>query len=377
MNRRLRNDRGITLVVVIMVMVLLLSLTGAGLLSSGISLKTTASLKTGTNALHVADAGIQHALAVIPSGGAFNYTSSTEVVPTTTFPSAGYTYRVTAVNAAGGTQAILTSTALGPNSTQKVIIAYIGRGPGGESALSSPWSTAANTTATFAGNSFQITGNDTNPPSLNGTDPAPSCGSPGSPVPGIGVTDAALRDEITDSNLQNGGLDAAQMAYVTGAGGVPSVSVVSEYSVTLDDVVNAILAHPPIAEIQGGGTITNVSWGTDSAPQITRITGNAKTKLTGTGAGILIVDGALEVVGNFQFHGLVIVRGAIEIPNELVLQGTVDIYGSVLLGGGADYKIAGNSHLAFSRCALNMARNLAPDGLPQQAKLLAWQEKFN
>lgn len=58
MQAKLKDNRGITLVVVLMVMTILLSIIGAGLLFSGINTKMTANFQTGTKAFYAADTGI-------------------------------------------------------------------------------------------------------------------------------------------------------------------------------------------------------------------------------------------------------------------------------------------------------------------------------
>ena len=139
MNNPLKDSQGIALTVVIFVVAILFTLTGASLLFSGLDLKATGALKTGTIALQVADTGVHHALAVIPAGTSFPYSSTTEIVALTSHPTiAGYSYSVTAANTAGNTQAILTATAIGPNGAKKVIVAYIGRGSFGLGATSLP-----------------------------------------------------------------------------------------------------------------------------------------------------------------------------------------------------------------------------------------------
>src|SRR3989304_5797901 len=72
MKTMLKSNQGIAMVVVLAVIVILLSITGASLLLSGLNLKTASNLRTGGGAIHVADAGVQHALGVIPSGTIFN-----------------------------------------------------------------------------------------------------------------------------------------------------------------------------------------------------------------------------------------------------------------------------------------------------------------
>ena len=58
MKATLKNNRGISLVVVLMIMVLLLSITGAGLIFSGTGLRTAGAFRAGTQALYAADTGI-------------------------------------------------------------------------------------------------------------------------------------------------------------------------------------------------------------------------------------------------------------------------------------------------------------------------------
>jgi hypothetical protein len=70
----LRNNRGISLVVVIMIMTLLLSMTAASLLITGIDSRATSNLKTGTAAFYIAEVGVQRALQELNQG----------ITPTTT-----------------------------------------------------------------------------------------------------------------------------------------------------------------------------------------------------------------------------------------------------------------------------------------------------
>lgn len=357
------ESQGIALVVVIFVVAVLLTLTGAGLLFSGLDLKLTGSLKTGTIALQIADTGIQHALAIIPAGTSFSYSSPTEIVPSTPHPTIpGYSYSVTAVNTAGNSQAILTSTATGPNGAKKVIVAYIGRGSFGLGATSLPGSTTANTETNFSGTSFTINGNDN-------CNAAPV-------VPGIVVTDPALATEITNNTTSDGGLASNQMNLVTGAGGSPSVATIQPLSQTVSQIADAYL-NLTHTDLPAGNYSSNDDWGTSSSPRITRITGNADIQGTIEGYGVLIVDGELEVQGNFTFHGLVIARGDIQVE----ITGNAGIYGSLMIGesatsdAGYELDVRGNAHVRYDSCALSAANGWVP--LPKAAKLLAWQEKFN
>ncbi|MBI2089112.1 MAG: hypothetical protein HYT78_10260 [Deltaproteobacteria bacterium] len=321
----------------------------------------SSNLKLGDTALQVADTGIHHALAVIPSGGNFTYTSTTPIVSASHPTLTGYSYSVTAINTAGDTQAILTSTATGPNSVQKVVTAYISRGTYGLGATSLAGSTAAATETNFSGTAFTI----------NGTD---GCGAAPA-VPGIAVTDPALQTEITNSTTSDGGLASNQMSLVTGTGSSPSVTVVSPMSQTVSQMADAFLARTHT--VLEGGNYSSGSWGTAAEPRITRIDGNAQ--LTGTieGYGVLIVDGVLDLAGNFTFNGLVIARGDIQVQ----VTGNAGINGSLMLGESLTYDpqveldVRGNATIRFNSCNLSSAD--AWVSLPKVAKLVAWHEKLN
>lgn len=376
MKNQLVNSHGIALTVVIFVIAILFTLSGSALLFSGLDLKMTSAMKTGTNALHAGDAGIQHALGIIPPGTNFNYSTDasnpTCIIPSTSCSSTkfdfgnGYSYTVTAVNTAGNSQAILTSTAFGPNGAKKVVVAYIGRGGFGLGATSLPGSPADKTETNFSGTSFSINGND-------------NCNVL-PPVPGIVVTDSALATEITNNTISDGGLASNQMANVTGVGGSPSVGVIGALSQSVSEIANAFLNHPtqPHTTLAGGQNFGgNESWGTAGSPTITYINGGAQISGTIEGYGVLIVDGPLDIAGTFTFHGLVIARGDIQVQ----VAGTAGIYGSLLIGesnvldGGYELDVKGNATVRFDSCALSPADAWVP--LPEKARILAWQEKLN
>lgn len=65
MRAKLKENEGITLVVVLMSMAILLSVIGAGLMFSGINTKITGNYQTGTRAFYAADAGLGEALSLL------------------------------------------------------------------------------------------------------------------------------------------------------------------------------------------------------------------------------------------------------------------------------------------------------------------------
>lgn len=214
----------------------------------------------------------------------------------------------------------------------------------------------------FSGDSFAINGND-------------RCGM-APPVPGISATDPDLVTEIANGTLTDGGLDGDQMDNVIGIGGSPSVRVASQGPMTVSQMTESFLALPH-AELDGGNYSSNESWGTAETPRITQIRGDARIEGTIEGYGVLIVDGALDIAGNFTFHGLVIARGDVEVQ----LNGNAGIFGSVLLEESLIYDrtvelgVRGNAQIRFDSCALASADTWV--ALPRAARLLAWQEKMS
>lgn len=100
----LKGSQGLALFMVITVMAVFLLFVTAGLFLSQIELKKTSNFKLATQAMETADAGLQHALAVIIAGFDFNGQLSCDlppctVVSQTSFPSgSGFSYTVTAQN---------------------------------------------------------------------------------------------------------------------------------------------------------------------------------------------------------------------------------------------------------------------------------------
>ena len=119
MKTMLKSNQGMAMVLVLAITVLLLAITGGVLLFSGLNLKIASNMRTGMPLIQVADAGIQHALAVVSQGSGFSYSSETTVVSTTNFPAGSqYTYVVTALNGPGSDQATFTSTTHHPNNSK-------------------------------------------------------------------------------------------------------------------------------------------------------------------------------------------------------------------------------------------------------------------
>ena len=85
---------------------------------------------------------------------------------------------------------------------------------------------------------------------------------------------------------------------------------------------------------------------------IIHVTGNANIQSGGVGQGVLLVDGDLDLRGDFAFYGIIIVQGRMRTQG----QGN-RVYGGVL-AGNADFDtqaITGGSVVTTSTCAVSRA----------------------
>jgi hypothetical protein len=117
--------------------------------------------------------------------------------------------------------------------------------------------------------------------------------------------------------------------------------------------------------------------GTPAAPQITYLpgTGSGVTENgTATGAGIMIVENALNINGNFTFDGLIIVRGTTQVTD---VTGSASIFGSIWT---TDFNltVGGHADIQYSSQALALAGNSGggTNPLPAPVIVTSWLDKF-
>ncbi len=91
---------------------------------------------------------------------------------------------------------------------------------------------------------------------------------------------------------------------------------------------------------------------------------------SGRGQGLLIVDGRLNIRGNFTFVGLILVR------DEFWGEGNMDLYGAVMSRNvnGAGTRLRGNAGLRYSACAIEKA--LSSQAVPSRSKHRSWVQFF-
>ena len=410
----LKGSQGLALFMVIFVMAFFLLFVTGGLIFSQLDLKKVENFKLATQALEVADAGLQHALAVIPWDWNFNNqlnggTPPGTVVSQTSFPSgSGFSYTVTARNdndSGGATNdtnniVILSSIASGPNGTKKEVQAYLNRSllsftpPG---ALYLPASTA---TITFdAGTGFFITGNDTGYDGLSAPSPKPA-------ITGVAPINNTVRDGFKSA------LGSSRYNLVRGSGYI-AAPIVSPSVITTAKVFDVhqialnFYNHPNAVKFLDGLKTTSGSCpnplpqprpspdpcilGTDASPQITYIRENSSDHihLEGyvTGSGVLVVEGKGHIYGDFNFHGLLVAvnlgvtggsANTLDDPDPYSMRNNAKVFGALLVGptGGAQkFDMRNSAKIYYSSQALTMANSLCGSCLPQPARVFAWLDK--
>jgi Tfp pilus assembly protein PilX len=387
--KKTQNDEGMSLLVVLIMMTVLLSITAAALMLTGIDSKTTSNLQTGTSALHAADAGMQHAAAMLPYGTDFNALltgyvagfpcvpappcNGTSSKPTLTYTLGDYTYTVVVdndTNISGETatsdhnQTVnLTATATGPNSSVRRIAATVMR--------SASFSPAA---AIYIGDSpkcdckiefddnFTVTGIDTKSDGTMGT---------GAPVPGIGTNDSKTTKKVADA------LKGKKGAQVTGSGGTPSVTTLADkldVKQMIQDILALGLAQNTLNKVKDG-KYKDSTWGTYDNPMITQLTGSAELKGDISGYGVLIVQGDFKIKETFDFKGLVIVDDNFELHPD---KKNGSIMGGLITNADGDskahLKIGKNSQIYYSREVLTKIGVQYGNALPTPIQLRGWRE---
>jgi hypothetical protein len=116
----------------------------------------------------------------------------------------------------------------------------------------------------------------------------------------------------------------------------------------------------PDSTADGRCLVSPSNWGNPENPgaacsdwfPVIHVTGNARVQSGGVGQGVLLVDGDLDLRGNFVFYGIIIVQGSLDT------QGSGNrIYGGVM-ASNADFEsqsVTGGSVVTNSTCAVSRA----------------------
>lgn len=377
------GERGMALPFTLFALVALLMVsTGALLIGMGDS-QATRNYRGAQQVHFVAESGLTHALQKVNAIGIVNFQN--EVVNNwnnflgsapRSFPGlAGYSYSVTpVVNPANPSNlGWLVASASGPAGVANTVVARVQQSNIPAASPGAVYLANDNpTSTTFRGNNFVLNGNDTNFDGTTGTGPA---------VPGIATRNETNTEEAI-SELGGSQLDNVQgLGYQVGPPEVPSVmTAATGPSVNqINTIVDSLLALPGVVtssttSIQGNATLGTVD---PPAPQISYFSGDSLTIRAGgtvSGAGILIVDGNLSVLGTLDFAGLVIVRGETQIGQTIdgtLVSGTASVYGS-LWTNNINMVVAGSALVQYSTQGLSLADQAGGGGLlPAPLNVLA------
>jgi hypothetical protein len=209
-----------------------------------------------------------------------------------------------------------------------------------------------------------VDGRDTTPPSWE-----PYCNSfPQSDTTGILTNDTSIISTsgkgtiignpaygedpaIVDSTFTNfGTMDWAQLSALAQAEGKDVTSV----GTTINQTLPALTADGSCDEAvlsNWGDTIPNAPCGS-YFPLIYHGGPELRIQSGGMGQGILLVDGTLDLRGNFLFYGIIIVQGNFET------QGNGNrIIGAVMASNGLldDQSVTGGSQITYSQCTIQRA----------------------
>ncbi len=260
--------------------------------------------------------------------------------------------------------------------------------------LQSPLSVyGQNVSSGFAGNSFKIDGYDHRGMTYDEIVAGHNDNSL-TPFPGIScLNDApAQGDAYTAVETVKTALGDQQQNNVVGEGGTPSVQdgtqdirdSPSEDATNIFDgafLVNFATLMASVADYkyEDGTTLSgeNIVLGTSADPKITVAMGDLELNGNGSGAGIMIVRGTLDIGGSFVYDGVILVVGEGELrlhgANKSFLGGIYVVNVTKNADGSATFgtpkvDVQGNSNFYMKSDSITMAYSLLP------MRVISWVE---
>lgn len=369
-----RTEHGISLVMALFAMTVLTLTASTGLLVGSADVRATRYHRSVGQVHFVAESAVSEALQRMNLTGVINFQTDVankwaQVWGTgakTFAPLPGFRYSATVTPEPGNVAqaGTIVATATGIEGARNVVVARLVRSDVPNDAPGAIYLAAdANTNATFTGDQFKVDGNDRNYTGGNG---------PNAPVPGIATRNDANTQETIAS------LSAPQRDNVKGSGFVPGPPAVPSVrtvpyapSVALMNQIMDTLIASGTCETHGGLQLNgNETLGTPASPECHYYNGGSLT-LNGTadGAGILMVEGDLKILGTFNYKGLVLVRGATVIGDNLTqLIGNATIYGSIWTQH-LNLKVGGSAIAQYSSQALALANQIGLFAFPVPMKV--------
>ena len=326
---------------VVTILALLLPLAAHTVFQSHIDLLLARNFRDQTDAMYVAEAGLEHALMYVGGIGSMRaLLLGPDQTPASAddgeFPiplqadglGRGRTYTVR-VSKLGATRLQVTSVGAANNGASRAVAALL---QGGDS----PFTPAA---LFLAGGARPIT------------------------------LDRARLD-ISGQDASASAQPVADWAFAD-SGASATATAASPLSTRVDvDAIAAQLAAAALA-IQVAPGPAPETLGVVSAPQLTIVDGDLRVSATTSGAGLLLVRGGLQISATLRFDGLVIVIGPLEssADSETLLAGAL-----WQASGSNRTVLAGRGFLHYSSIALALADTVAADILPHTLRVLGRYE---
>ena len=419
----LKGSEGLALITVIFVAAFFLIFVAGGLFFAQLNLKIASNFKLATQAVEVADAGLQHGLAVIPWVWNFNGqlncgTPPCPVVSQTSFPSgSGFTYTVTAQNNPGeasptvdsDSKILVTAQANGPSSTKKIVEAYVRRSVAAFTPPAALYVNAVTSYPTYDSSNtgmgayyfdnndmLWVKGSDTN---YNGS---------AGPNPTLYAI-ATTNDTVTTA-LKNEDQTNSSYHIISGIGSAPSISTVGDI-LDVDTIAQKFFSQPGAVIFPNGLKTDTTSTGpgveacpdslptprpnpdpcnlgTSSSPQVTYIRQNSAPNfifLKGKvrGYGVLVLEGEATLRGDLKFYGLIVHKRS-DATHYISFEDDAKVYGAILLGSfdegdgkgkKARFGLKDGVRIYYSSQGLNMVDSNWGSLLPKPPRVFAWLDK--
>lgn len=194
---------------------------------------------------------------------------------------------------------------------------------------------SSNTSALNLNGNVDIDGNDHRMNGTVGSQP---------PLPGIGVDDAG------DSAFVINNVKPKITKTINGAGGSPSVHTIADSTDWLAFSEDLMFSADTI--LTTGTYSSGSQFGTYDEPIITYCDGNVDFT-DATGYGVMVINGNINLSGNFTYYGVVIVYGQSSIRCQAI--GNNSIYGgTILVGDDVSIESQGNAEFYYSSEAINL-----------------------
>jgi Tfp pilus assembly protein PilX len=402
------SERGIVLPVVLILIAVVAVMGSAAVVMTRADIKTTSNYKNSQEAFFIAQAGTEHARAVlgIMNAASADKTSFSDELASvvggngTLDGHAGTTDDAAIANTAfgpGSYTVYLTNDSLDGTSNQtdtnkRVTLTSIGRGPNGSEAIieltvSTFQLFPPPAAITLLGPGASFSGGSSTAKQLHGDD---QCGTDplGTTRPVLAMSDAADVSAVQNSvnstkpktyyakNEIGATVTAAERPDLISAA-IPSSTLLSIQTAYGIDLLSATELNGFVEYLKkvgdtvasGGASSNTVNIGTPANPKVVVVTGNFS--LNGNGAGILVVTGELVFNGTIDYEGLILVigqgsmrrsgagngtlSGAIVVANTLGPDGVAGTSDDVLGPPKFDTSGAGYSNVNYCSTAINQA----------------------